>query len=139
MSLWDVLCVIGALLILNGAFMTQQQIVTEKADRNARRSGAEVLCGNYKGLLWLTNAQIWVHCDAKGELGQAQVVHAGIFRIAKTYTFDLSGYNIETLEPDSLKLPAFAAGACKAAQRNYRNVQAFTHRKQTSGKGRAAV
>jgi len=138
MTLWDILCMIGGLLILNGVFMTQQQIVTEKTDRDARRSGTEVLCGNYKGLLWLTNAQIWMQCDKKGNLGQAQVVHAGLFRIAKRYTFDLSGYHIETLEPDSLKLPAFAIGACKAAQLNYRNVQRFAQRKRNAGKGRVA-
>jgi|GEM_PF-2814509 len=130
MSLWDVILIIGVLLIANGIFITQQQFVTAKVDRKVRSSAREIVYGSHKGLLFLTDTQIWMTSTGSGNLGKAYVVRSGIFQAAKSLEYDFNGKNINTLNPDELDIPSYVAGACKVARRNYSKLMEYERRKR---------
>lgn len=120
MVIWDATFMIGVLLIVSGFLMVQHQIVTAKADKEARSSGDEIICGNAKGFLCLSSSYIWIRSDSAGNLGNAWVVRSSIAAPAKAYTYDLHGNNIRTIElAKQSNFPCFASNACRAAQANY--------------------
>lgn len=115
--------IIGILLIVTGIFMMQHQSVSARADKKAREHGGEIICGNARGLLFLTSSYIWIRADEKGNLGKAWVVRSGIISPARTYEYDLQGENIRTLDVMELAnekgFPSFAVSACRSAKQNF--------------------
>lgn len=130
MGIWDAALIIGVLLVISGFLMVQHQIVTAKADREARASGEEIICGSAKGMLCLSSSTIWIRADSAGNLGKAWVVRSGIAMPAKSYTYDLNGNNIQTMDiSKQSNIPSFALNACRSAQVNYRRLAEYQKKK----------
>ena len=129
MSLWDIILIIGILLIVNGVFQTQHAYVTSKVDGQIRKnSGKDIVYGARSAFLGVKNNQIWIETDRNGNMGMARGVKSGLFQIAKAFEFDLSGNNIHTYEPGS-DIPGHIAGPFLTAKRNYMRAEEFDRKK----------
>ena len=136
MTLWDIILIIGILLIVNGIFQTQHAYVTSRVDSQVRKNnGGEIVYGARSAFLGVVNNQIWIETDKKGNMGMARGVKSGLFQIARAFEFDLSGHNIRTYEPDS-EMPGHVAGPFQAAQRNYMKAEEFDRKKRAREKSR---
>jgi hypothetical protein len=136
MSLWDIILIIGILLIVNGIFQTQHAYVTSKVDSQIRKnSGKDIVYGARSAFLGVKNNQIWIEADRQGNMGMARGVKSGLFQIAKAFEYDLTGHNIRTYEPES-GMPVHIAGPFETAKRNYMKAEEFDRKKREREKKR---
>lgn len=133
--LWDIILIIGVILIVNGVFQTQHAYVTTRVNSDVRKSKKDVVYGAGSGLLGVTNNQIWIETDKRGNMGTAKGVRSGLFRIARAFETDFTGKNIHTFEPDQ-DIPKHIAMAARMAKRNYLKAEEYDRRKSSKAHNR---
>ena len=131
MELWDIILIIGVILIANGIFTTQHAYITTLVDSKARENKRrDIVYGAGGGLLAVTNNQVWIETDKAGNMGIVRGVRSGLFQIAKAFEFDLSGHNIKTFEPAMLEIPKCAVKPCMVAKRNFMKAYEFDRKRK---------
>lgn len=129
MTLWDVILIIGVLLIVNGIFQTQHAYITQRVDTDARKNMGDITYGASGRLFGIINNQIWIETDKNGKMGKAKGVRSGLFKMAKAFETDFKGANIHTFEPVD-NMPKHIAGPVCAAKRNYLKAYEYDRRKK---------
>lgn len=120
---WNALCVIGVLLIINGLLMIQQGRILSNV-RTSMGNSEEIVCGTTKGLLFLTSTDIMLGVDRKGFIKKAFKIRSGYLRKTKAEALSIEGKKVEELKVNELFQKSGEQKACALAMKQYRNQKA---------------
>lgn len=120
---WNVLCIIGILLIINGLLMIQQGKVLSDV-RTAMGRTEDIVCGTAKGFLFLTSTDVMFGVNSRGFIEKAYKIKSGYLRKTKAESLSVEGEKLEGLNTKELFLKSTEQKACALAIRQYRNLTA---------------
>lgn len=120
--LWNVICIIGILLIVNGLFMIQQGKVLSDV-RKSIGEVEDIVSGTAKGLLFLTSTDIMLAVDERGFVKKAFKIKSGYLRITQADSLEFEDRKVDSLVNDDILLKKNEQRACDLAVKKYQQLK----------------